>query len=128
MRKLKNTLQKNPSSKEFARVTGPSLRKLREIMRKNRSKRRMQRVWEAKRNPDKFETDYETCWMCWCDLSGKGLVEWRKEPFSELKDHSPICPLCFYPHWKGRVWYPFRYLRDYIGNPSSRFEINKKKK
>lgn len=64
---------------------------------------------------------------CWIDLTFEMLEKWRIEPYSEMKEHEKFCPLCGYPHWKGRIWYPFRFIRGYIGNPSSRYGIKGKK-
>lgn len=86
----------------------------------------MKRIFDAKNNPDQFDTEMGVCWMCWMDLTGESLIEWRKEPYSSVTLHEKECPLCGYDHWKGRVWYPFRYLRGYIGNPSSRYGMKKK--
>lgn len=112
--------RKNPSSIDFGKYAPIPNKVLKTAKDKNRFSRIMKRVWEAKTFPDRFDTDFPTCWMCWNDLSGKWLEDWRKEPFSEMKEHEEKCPLCGYPHWKGRVWYPFRFLRNYSGNPSRR--------
>lgn len=100
-----------------------STRLLKEAKKKNRWMRKMINVRKAKRNPDLYSIDFGVCWQCWLDLSGKMLDGWRREPYSEMKTHSKVCPLCGYDHWVGRVWFPFRFLRGYIGNPSSRYGI-----
>lgn len=93
---------------------------LRKAKAELRELRNMKAVFEAKNNPDVHSLDLGTCWMCWVDLTGEWLDKWRYEPFSEVALHKEICPLCGYNHWKGRIWYPFRYKKNYIGNPSER--------
>lgn len=112
--------RKNPSSKVFGKVQNVPTVILEKAMKRNKPFRKMKRVKDAIKNPDKWPIDYGTCWQCWRDISGKWLSEWRKEPYSEMKKHDEVCPLCFYSHWKGRVWYPFRYLRGFKFNPSKR--------
>lgn len=70
---------------------------------------------------DNLPVDYGCCWICWIRITGEGLNDWRVEPFSEMKEHPDICPLCEQEHWRGRIWYPKRYLMySEIGNPSRR--------
>ena len=74
----------------------------------------------AKLTLKEFKDEFGTCWQCWMDLTGKGLDDWR-EKYSEAKDHPKECSLCGYDHWKGRVWYPFKFLRNEgVSNPSRR--------
>ena len=112
-------------SRRFERWSPPTPKTLLEAKEKNRIYRKMKRIWDAKNEPDQFETDMGVCWMCWMDLTGNDLPEWRKEPYSIIITHSSECPLCGYPTWKGRVWFPFRLLRGYVGNPSSRHGMKK---
>ena len=65
--------------------------------------------------------DFGCCWVCWIRITGEGLNEWRYPPFSEMKPHPEVCPLCGQEKWRGRIWYPKRYLvYAEIGNPSRR--------
>ena len=65
--------------------------------------------------------DFGTCWACFMDITKCQLDEYR-EKYSAKIEHEESCPLCGYDHWKGRVWYPFKLIRDMeIGNPSTRF-------
>lgn len=65
--------------------------------------------------------DFGVCWQCFIRITGQGLSNWRKEPYSEMREHREICPLCGYDHWRGRIWYPKRYIMAVeIGNPSRR--------
>jgi replicative DNA helicase Mcm len=67
------------------------------------------------------------CWSsnCWVRITGEGLNSWRKEPFSENRTHTSICPLCIQEKWSGRVWYPKRFvIYTEIGNPSRRDNIS----
>lgn len=65
--------------------------------------------------------DLGVCWICWVLITNQGLKEWRKPPFSEIKRHPSVCPLCNYDRWSGRIWYPKRYvLLTQVGNPSRR--------
>lgn len=64
--------------------------------------------------------EYGTCWGCFMSITKQDIDNWR-EDYSEKKEHPNTCPLCGYEHWKGRVWYPFKFIRDMeIGNPSRR--------
>lgn len=71
---------------------------------------------------DKLASNFGVCWKCWIRITGEAQLEdWRKEPYSTMKEHIDICPLCGYDHWRGRVWFPKRYLMAIeIGNPSRR--------
>jgi hypothetical protein len=73
---------------------------------------------------DGMNPDFGVCWMCWIRITGEGLNTWRREPYSEHKTHSSICPLCLQEQWSGRVWYPKRFLiYTEIGNPSRRDNV-----
>jgi hypothetical protein len=73
---------------------------------------------------DGMSLDFGVCWMCWVRITGEGLNDWRKEPFSENRNHNSICPLCIQEKWSGRVWYPKRFVMyTEIGNPSRRDNI-----
>ncbi len=104
----------------------PTPKVLREAKKDLRELRNFSSLNKAKKDPYIFPLDLGVCWMCWIDLTNKYLTEWRVEPYSSTKEHDLICPLCGYSRWKGRIWYPFRLLRGYIGNPSSRFGISGK--
>jgi len=68
-----------------------------------------------------MDSDFGVCWRCWIRITGQGLNNWRKEPFSITRPHEEVCPLCTYDRWKGRIWYPKRYIMAIeIGNPSRR--------
>jgi len=70
---------------------------------------------------DGMSMDFGVCWQCWIRITGQGINNWRKEPFSENRQHEETCPLCGYEHWQGRVWYPKRFIiACEIGNPSRR--------
>lgn len=125
---MKNVNKQNPSSVDFGRSIHTPSKVLREAKLKNRELRRMKNVYHARKNPDKYSIELGVCWMCWLDLTSEMLEKWRIEPFSEMRSHEKVCPLCGYPHWKGRIWYPFRYIRGYIGNPSSRYGMEKEKR
>ena len=116
--------KENPSWINFG-SNSSSPKMLRQAKQGNREKRILKRVFEAKENLDKFPIDFETCWMCWMDLTGEDLEKWRRLPYSKVGLHEEVCPLCAYPNWKGRIWYPFRFIRGYIGNPSARDGIKK---
>lgn len=119
----KNLHMKNPSAKDFGVRAYTTDKEYRSAKRQNRRLRDLKKLALLKRNPDKLPIDIGTCWMCWIDLTGEGLNDWRKEPYSEMKGHDPECPLCGYHHWKGRIWYPLKYKQNWIGNPSSRYGI-----
>lgn len=125
---MKSTSQKNPSFKDFGSLQHVPDKVLKEHKNGLRCYRNMRIVNQAREDNTAFDIDQESCWMCWMDLTGNMLENWRKEPYSEVKTHSKKCPICGYPHWKGRVWYAFRFLRGYIGNPSSRHGIGGDKK
>lgn len=117
----RNINKYNPTSKDFGVYKPATEKELKEYKEKNRPRRKMKRIHDAKTEPDQFDTNMGVCWMCWMDITQKGLEEWRREPYSVADTlHDRICPLCGYSSWKGRVWYPFRFLRGYIGNPSAR--------
>jgi len=119
----------NPSAIDFGERAHVPPKVLREAKQAQRDKRKMINLVKAREDPDNYSVELGTCWMCWLDLTGEETLEkWRMEPFSEVKLHEKVCPLCGYPHWKGRVWYPFRYLRGYLGNPSSRYGMKDKVK
>lgn len=70
---------------------------------------------------DGLSPDFGVCWQCWIRITGQGLEDWRREPFSQANEHEERCPLCGYEHWKGRIWFPKQYLMaTEIGNPSRR--------
>ena len=118
--------KENPSWRRFGSgMTSPTT--LKKAKQDNRELRNMRGVHKARITPDKYSIELGVCWMCWMDLTSEILEKWRKLPYSEVKEHEDICPLCGYSRWKGRVWYPFRFLRGYIGNPSSRRGIIRKK-
>ena len=117
----------NPSSKSFGKITPSTRKELEEAKNKNRRLRNMVRVYKVKRNSDGVATSLGTCWMCWLDITKEGLGKYRTEPFSLMTNHKEICPLCGYKRWRGRIWYPFRFVRGYIGNPSSRYGFHNKK-
>jgi len=117
---LKKTVKTNPSSTQFGRIKPVPLGTLRRAKKEKRALRNFKRVRDAKINPDKYPIEMGVCWMCWDDLTGQDIQKWRKLPFSTVETHDETCPLCGYSRWKGRVWYPFKFLRNYIGNPSSR--------
>jgi hypothetical protein len=74
---------------------------------------------------EKIPEDMEVCWGCFMDITKADIDEWRAI-YSEDKVHPATCPLCGYDHWKGRVWYPFKFLKDVkIGNPSERYPKRK---
>lgn len=82
-------------------------------------------VDEIKPKVSKFPDEYATCWMCWIQLTKQGLEEWRDGIYSDLGKHSEVCDLCGYKNWKGRRWFPFKWLRwAELGNPSSRFRFD----
>ena len=121
----------NPSSLKYGEARVANHETLLKIKSRNRELRILGRVNRFKANSDKLSISQGTCWMCWMDLTNKPLNEFRMNPFSDnnLK-HDLKCPICGYPSWKGRIWYPFRYLRGWVGNPSSRFgmhEVNQRK-
>lgn len=124
----KNKDKLNPSSKDFGASMHTPLKVLKQAKQANREMRVMKHVHNARSNSDKYSIDLGVCWMCWMDLTGEPLEKWRREPFSFTKSHDKICPLCGYMHWKGRIWFPFRFIRGYIGNPSSRYGIKGKRK
>jgi len=123
------TKSKNPSSIDFGirKRSYASPEALQKAKKDNSILRKWKNIWIAKKFPDKFPTDLGVCWMCWIDLTGEMLQEWRTLPFSEVEFHDATCPLCGYSSWKGRIWYPFRFIRGYIGNPSSRKEFKRGK-
>ena len=118
---MSNTQKKNPSSRKFSKVGKVPIGVLLKAMRKNRVLRKISKVREASLNPNIYPQDFATCWMCWIDLTLLPLEGWRKGPWSEMGPHYLHCPLCGYPYWKGRMWYPFKKLKAYFGNPSSRW-------
>jgi len=92
-------------------------------------KRNVEEVEKAKLNLQSYPDNFPTCWMCWMTLTGQGLSEWRAEPYSDNEHHVSICPLCGYDGWIGRRWFPFLFLRrQEIGNPSSRYRPNPKRR
>lgn len=111
--------QQNPSNRKFGSIE-TSTEVLKAAKDKLRPYRKMTTVLDAKKNPDKYSMDMGTCWMCWVEITGEWLESYRYEPFSQNKHHEEVCPLCGYSHWKGRIWFPFRFKRHYIGNPSAR--------
>lgn len=113
-------------SEQFREYKPPTKEELKKAKQKNRQYRKMKYVMKAKNDPDSFDTELGVCWMCWMDITGQELIKWRNYPYSEVKLHEEVCPLCGYDHWKGRIWFPFRYLRGYIGNPSSRNGMKEK--
>lgn len=117
MRQLKNITAKKSSQEKLVDYEEKTLEEVKEKYRIQRYNTKLKR---AKENPESFPIDLGVCWMCWEDLTGRPLGRYRRTPYSEVKEHPEVCPLCNYSHWKGRVWYPFKFLRGYIGNPSSR--------
>lgn len=76
---------------------------------------------------DNLPLDFGVCWACWIRITGEGLNNWRVPPYSVAKPHEEVCPLCGRTNWRGRVWYPKRYLIDKeVGNPSRRENAPKK--
>jgi len=118
---LKNNPKRNPSNKIFSTTAHVPFGVLLKAMKKNAGLRKLAKIREAYLNPNTYPQDFATCWMCWIDLTGLPLEGWRREPWSEMSPHYKHCPLCSYPFWKGRIWYPFRKLNGYFGNPSSRW-------
>jgi len=123
----KNKDKTNPTSKDFGASMHTPTKVLKEAKQANRGKRVMRKVFDARRYPDRESIDLGVCWMCWMDLTEEPLEKWRREPYSFVIPHDQVCPLCGYMHWKGRIWYPFRFIRGYIGNPSSRHGIRGRK-
>jgi len=118
---LSYTQKKNPSSREFSKQGVTPIGVLLKAKRLNGRDRNMIKVGQAMVNPDQYPQNFATCWMCWMDLARENLEDWRKMPWSEMGSHGRNCPLCGYPRWKGRMWYPFKKLKGYFGNPSSRW-------
>lgn len=93
---------------------------LRSSMLPEASERRLKKIKSI--GLKSFKDNYGTCWQCFMGLTGEGLDEWRGE-YSIREDHPEECPLCGYNHWKGRIWFPFKYLNNLsqnIENPSRR--------
>lgn len=83
------------------------------------------KILESTLFPEKYSIDQGACWLCWMRLTGKDLLNWRKEPYYATKlQHEKECPVCGYKHWLGATWYPFRYLQRkktaFSNNPSFR--------
>jgi len=112
--------KKNQDVIRFSEIREELIRDLQKAKQENSRRRVLRRVLKAKSNPDLLNPDEPLCWMCWLDITGQNLRDFRRKPYSEIIPHKKICPLCGYSSWKGRAWYPLRYLIDYKGNPSSR--------